>query len=293
MDPVRKLKKIVCIASMGWSAERVHRDVAKQLSDEFEFKFYDAKSFILQEFIDDFHKSDLCIIPLNMSNGVCDLCKFNDPAHHKKMVVLCHAFFEIAVTTFSKFITYGLLSDVLSRKFPVPAHVVPNAVDLDLFERKPRNSRLNMLGWCGKLDQAWKRSNLVFDIARESKTAISIAETLPLEDLRDWYHTIDLVIVTSGPSEFDETGPLFAFEAIASGIPVIGTNVGNFTKVPGPKFTTVTDAARIIIELKADPSKLRSLADEQYNWVVENWTYKHLAPKWRDMFRAAIDKSSS
>lgn len=288
---MEQLKKIVVISSIGWSADRVHRDVAKQLSDEFDFKFYNAQSFVLQEFLDDFHDSDLCVMPLNISNGVCDLCKFNEPAHHKKMVVLCHAFFEIAVTTLSAFITYGILSDVLLSKFPAPAHVVPNAVDLDLFERKPRNGQLNMLGWCGKLDQASKRSNLVFDIARDSKTAISIAETLSLEDLKEWYHTIDLVVVTSGPSDFDETGPLFAFEAIASGIPVIGTSVGNFKNVPGPKFSTVPEAVNLVAYLKSDPSKLRTLAEEQYTWVRDHWTYEHHAQKWRDMFRTAIEKS--
>ena len=293
MEPGQKPTKILCIASIGWSAERVHRDVAKQLSDEFEFKFYDAQNFVLQEFLDDFHNSDLCMITLDIQNSMCDLCKLNEPAHHKKIVVVCHRFCELENATFSKFITYGILSDVLSRKFPVPAHVVLNAVDFDLFERKPRDGQLNMLGWCGKLEQSWKRSNLVFDIARDSKTAISIAETLPLEQLKKWYHAIDLVIVTSGPSDFDETGPLFAFEAIASGIPVIGTKVGNFRKAPGPKFATVAEAVRIILELKSDPSKLRNLAEEQYTWVRDHWTYKHHAPKWRNMFRSAIEKSST
>ena len=289
MEPTQKLKRIIVISHMGWSIERVHRDVEKLLSDEFEFKFYDCYSFMLQEFLDDFRDYDLCMTTMWQESGLIDLCKLNTPEQQKKMVVVCHAFGEIVRTTDSKFITYGVVSDVI--KLTVPSHLVPNAVDLDLFERKPRNGQVKTLGWCGDMAHAWKRSNLLFDIARDSRTAISIAQTLPLEKLRDWYHTVDIILVTSGPNEYDETGPLFPFEAIASGIPVIGTKVGNFGKVPGPKFSTVEEAARIIADFKSDPSKLRNLAEEQYNWVRDNWTYKHFASAWREMFRAAIENS--
>jgi glycosyltransferase involved in cell wall biosynthesis len=96
------------------------------------------------------------------------------------------------------------------------------------------------------------------------------------------------LLITSGPEPYIETGPLPPFEAIASGIPVIGTNVGNFRKIPGPKFTTTDEAAAIIRVLKSDPAQVRSLAEEQYNWVVENWTYKTLASSWKHMFNVAI-----
>jgi glycosyltransferase involved in cell wall biosynthesis len=292
MEPVQKLKKVVVLAQLGWSIERVHRDVEKQLSDEYEFKYYNASSFVLQDVLRDFRECDLLMTTAWVQDEMLQICNWRAPEEQKKIIVVCHGFCEIKRVTFSKFITYGIVSDVLSPVFPNPTHVVPNAVDLDLFERKPRNGQVRTLGWCGTLKQWWKRSNILFDVARDSKTAISIAETLPLEELKKWYHTIDLVLVTSGPNEYDETGPLFPFEAIASGIPVVGTKVGNFGKVPGPKFATVEEAVRIILELKSDPAKLRNLAQEQYNWVRDNWTYAHHAPKWRDMFLAAIENSS-
>lgn len=291
MEPARKCKKIVVLSHVGWSIERVNRDVEKQISDEFEFKYYNVASFVLQDVLRDIRESDLFMTTMWVHDEVLDILNLHTPEEHKKTVVVCHGFCEIERATFSKFITYGLVSDVLLPMFPVKAHIVPNAVDLDLFDRKPRNGEVNTLGWCGTLHRYWKRSNLAFDIARGSKTALSIAETLPLEELKDWYHAMDIILVTSGPNEYDETGPLFPFEAIASGIPAIGTKIGNFGKVPGPKFSTVEEAVRIIQELKADPSKVRSLAEEQYNWVRDHWTYAHHAPAWRDMFLAAIDNS--
>ena len=292
MEPAQKIKKVVILAHMGWSVERVHRDVEKQLSDAFEFKYHNVCHFILHEFLSDFKESDLCMTTLYDQNAILDLCQLNTPEHHKKMVVVCHGFVDIERATFSKYITYGVVSDVLCPMFPGPVHLAPNSVDLDLFKRQPRDGQVHTLGWCGNRTHTWKRSHLLFDIARDSRTAISIAQTLPLEQLREWYHTVDIVLVTSGPNEYDETGPLFAFEAIASGIPVIGTRVGNFIKVPGPKFSTVEEAARIILELKSDPSKVRSLAEEQYTWVRDHWTYTQHALAWREMFRAAIANSA-
>ena len=131
------------------------------------------------------------------------------------------------------------------------------------------------------------------EIARRSRIGISIAETLFLSDLKEWYHTIDVSLVTSGPELYIETGPLPPFEAIASGVLVIGTSVGNFAKVPGPKFTSVEEAVTIIKHLKSNPEHVKNLAAEQYDWVVENWTYQTLAPSWKVMFESAISKSQA
>ena len=288
----KKLKTVVVIAEMGWSIERVNRDVEKQLSDEFEFKYHHVPIYMLQDVLRDIGECDLLMTTMWVQDVVLDTCNLHTPEEHKKIVAVCHGFSEIERATLSKFITYGIVSDVLVSVFPVPAYLVPNAVNLDLFEKKPRSGQVDMLGWCGRLNRACKRSNFAFTIARDSRTAISIAESLPLEALKEWYHTIDIFLVTSGPDEHEETGPLPPFEAIASGVPVVGTKVGNFGQVPGPKFGTVEEAVRIILDLKSDPSKLRSLAEEQYNWVRDNWTYEHHAHKWRAMFRAAIEKSS-
>ena len=98
------------------------------------------------------------------------------------------------------------------------------------------------------------------------------------DEVREWYHTVDLLLVTSTL----ETGPLPAFEAIVSGIPVIGTSVGNFANIPGPKFTSIEEGIKMVNDLKSNPEKMIELAKEQYDYVMKNYTYVSFADKWRE-----------
>jgi hypothetical protein len=62
--------------------------------------------------------------------------------------------------------------------------------------------------------------------------------------------------------------------------------VGNFSFLPGPKFTTIEEGAVLVRELQADPARLREIAKEQYDCVMTRWTYSTLAKEWRTMFEA-------
>jgi hypothetical protein len=88
------------------------------------------------------------------------------------------------------------------------------------------------------------------------------------------------MLVMSGPERWAETGPLTAFEAVACGAIVVGTNVGNSGFIPGPKFETVEEAIAIINDLKQHPEKVRELAKLQYEYVKANCSYDVIAPKW-------------
>ena len=71
-----------------------------------------------------------------------------------------------------------------------------------------------------------------------------------------WYKTIDVLLVTAGP--------LPPFEAILSGVLVIGTAVGNFQLLPGPKFSKIEEVAVLLKDLKKLPDRVKALAKEQY-----------------------------
>jgi hypothetical protein len=287
--PVREMKTIVIIADTGWSIGLVHKDVAASLGEDYEFKFYDHTSFVVADFLNDFHSADLCMTTLWVQDGLFNMLNFKTPEEQRKFVVVCHGVSEIQPnTTWSPHVTYGTVSDILLPFCPVLMHVVPNGVNASRFQRKAHDGKITTLGWCGALRTSWKMSDRAFEIARQAKMPLSIAEALSLDDLKIWYHSIDVLLVTSGPQPHDETGPLPPFEAILSGVPVIGTSVGNFRKVPGPKFSNPEEAARILAELKKDPERVKLLAEEQYHWVMENWTYTTHAAAWKTMFDAAI-----
>jgi glycosyltransferase involved in cell wall biosynthesis len=286
------MKRIVVFCdNVGWAIERVHLDVAAQLKNDYVFQFYDAACFVFDEVLSDIKNSDLCLVTLGLFDAIVDMFRFT-PQELKKLVVVCHGFQEFTpIKAWSDHVTYGCVCDLLTPFFERPVHVVPNGVEVSLFFKKPCTGVIRTVGWCGRSATPCKRTHLSFEIARKSKLPISIAENVDQKDMQTWYHSIDVLLITSGPEPYLETGPLPPFEAIACGIPVIGTNVGNFLKVPGPKFSTTDEAAAILAELKADPERVRSLALEQYAWVSANWTYTTLAADWKSMFESALQKT--
>lgn len=282
------MKRIVVLAEDKWSMGRVHHDVAFHLAKDFEFCFHDACSFYVHDFVKDFHASDLCLTTTGCLETTLRICNLESPRYQQKFVAVCHGFEGLDTQIWPPHVTFGTVSDVLLPHIPINLHVVPNGVNDSLFERKMHSGNVKLLGWCGGLHNPAKLSHTIFEIADASHLAVSIAQSLTLEDLKEWYHSIDVLLVTSGPEPHFETGPLPPFEAIASGVVVIGTRVGNFLKVPGPKFQTVQEAALILSDLKANPVKVRQLAQEQYCWVMENWTYRTLSAAWKEMFECAI-----
>jgi glycosyltransferase involved in cell wall biosynthesis len=286
------MKKIV-ILDDGLSVKHVHRDIAIALGDVFEFKFYNATRFVLDEVMSEISTCDVCMTSHEYHQSIIDILKLRDDNQLNKVVVVCHGYGEVSYESqWSPEITYGVVSDVLLPFVPAGTHVVPNGVNGSRFNWKPCSGDVKTLGWCGRMATEVKRVNWVLEIARGCRTPVSIAETLPLDTLNKWYHSIDILLVAAGPESYVETGPLPPFEAIMSGIPVIGTKVGNFRKVPGPKFSTVEEAVAIISELKSDPERVRNLATEQYDWVRENWTYKTHAAAWKKMFECALEKQT-
>ena len=175
-------------------------------------------------------------------------------------------------------------------------HRMSNGVDQDDFTYTPRSGKLDTLGWCGRRSLKSKQVWWAEDISRRTGIPLdnldaSLSETRPKDFMRGWYQNIDLLIVTSIPVWDSETGPLPTFEAIVSGIPAIGTPVGNFRDVPGPKFNTIEEGVAIINELRQNPERMKALALEQYNYVMKNFTYEVIANSWRIGFNDAIMRS--
>jgi glycosyltransferase involved in cell wall biosynthesis len=100
-----------------------------------------------------------------------------------------------------------------------------------------------------------------------------------------------LLVLSSGPEESVETGPLSAFEAIACGIPVVGTAVGDFRHIPGPKFSTVEEGIALLEQLKRDPERVRDIAKQQYEALMSRWSYDVTAKLWEEALFSAAGKN--
>jgi len=286
--------KIVVFADTGWSIGRVHADVARHLPQH-TFIFHNQGSFNFQQLLNDFKSSDICLTTLNNYIYIASL--YSNPEDRKKICVVCHGVSEISLIQthksfqgFSPNFTYSVTSDVLIPHHPMKVSVTPNGIDPSLFTYRERNGYIQTLGWCGAHHINVKRVDWSYKIASKCNLSVSIASTLLFEDIKKWYDTIDILLVTSGPDSQVETGPLPPFEAIASGVLVIGTKIGNFKQVPGPKFSTIDEAAAIIKDLKQHPDKVCKIAKEQYDFVMNTFTYNQLAKLWNTMFESTKAK---
>jgi hypothetical protein len=282
------MKKLFIFSDTHWSLGRVYRDVAKHLGSEFETKFLDWGNYDSTSFIENYNWCDVCI-----TNLVCleTLPVFYPHLNYRKCIFVSHGGIEHKeITPYNPNFHYGMTCESLRSRFPSYLHpyLMPNGVDPENFDYKPRDGTLNNLGWCGATHVPLKQFEWAKQISEKASLPLQIASTLTYDEVRNWYHGIDLLLVTTIPVPHMESGPLPPFEAIVSGIPVIGTPVGNFANIPGPKFTTVDDAVSFIEHFKTHPEELRELAVTQYNYVMNNFTYKTLIHYWRHAIENAL-----
>lgn len=289
------MKKVVIIAESGWSVETVHNSVIKELRTKYEFIVYSATAFVYGDFMRNFKEADVCLTTFNFYRDM--LRMFPDPNDLRKILIVCHGYPDLLYINCNNLdpnLTYGITSDVLLPFYNIsPVYITPNGIDSVHFTYKEHSGIIKTLGWCGAIGIPTKRYTMGHSIAAKTRLPISYAATMSFQDVCNWYKTIDILLVTAGPEEHVETGPLPPFEAIASGCIAIGTPVGNFRKVPGPKFNTVEEAVEIIEKLKANPEMCRELAKEQYEYVMANWTMKTLALEWDKAFIATMEKAAT
>jgi len=288
--------KVFVFADVNWAVGRVNRDIAKALPD-CEFKYLHWGWWSIDDMQDMYNWCDVMItnvVELKMILTYVDPCK---------ILFISHGYLENECQNLPSNLTYGMTSESIRLLFPLESKVflTPNGVDPSQFDYIERNGALNIIGWCGNPSILSKQATWIIDISKESNTILNICSETSCEDdltkwsrldyngVRKWYSTIDVLIVTSIPEEKHETGPLSAFEAIVSGIPVIGTSVGNFKNVPGPKFTNIEEAVEIINHLKSNPEEMKTLAKEQYEYVIANYTYNSFAHKWREALQYVVD----
>lgn len=288
--------KVFIFSDTNWALGRVYRDVMRNLVGEVEYRFSDWQSYTWEEFDSRYRWSDICLTNLLT---YCLLKKEWSHLGLSKTIFISHGAgegWEIKDGEWDPQIKFAITSDSIRHKIPpeIPeVHLMRNGVDDAEFTYTPRSGVIGNLGWCGKEHVTEKRVEMANEIGEKSGLPLLKASWLTYEQVKDWYQTIDMLLIVSGPHMEKETGPLPAFEAIASGVPVIGTRVGNFRHVPGPKFDTVEEAIEIIADLRSDPEKVKALAIEQYNFVIENYSYKVLAKEWLSVMRSSFQNLSS
>jgi len=281
------MKKIVVYCDTQWAIGRIYKDVEKYLLNEFEFTYYDWADYNPNYIIEIMDNFDICITNLVNIGHFINLTS----NQLKKMIFACHGYPEfenLKNFEFPKEPSYAITSKSIISLFPENIqHVLYhtyNGVELSNFNYIKRSGKLEKMGWCGSPRLECKRSNWCITISGKTKLDLMFATSLSYEELKKWYNKIDVLLINSGPEYWRETGPLPAFEAIASGVLVIGTKVGNFAEIPGPKYETVEEAVAILLDLKKNQDKVIEIMNEQYACIQNNWIYEILANQWRNMY---------
>jgi glycosyltransferase involved in cell wall biosynthesis len=270
--------KVFIFSDTRWALGRIHRDVMKQL--QCEVRYTDWASYSWHEFNENYRWCDKCITNLVAFKALKPSFSNIDL---KKCIFVSHGSVEHEGIQYDDTLHYGMVSDCLKDLFPptVKPFLMPNGVDPDEFDYLAKSGNIQTLGWCGAPHVCSKQIGWANEISSKTRLPLKIASTLSYSEVKDWYRTIDILLVTAIPVRTSETGPLPAFEAIVSGVPVLGTPVGNFYHVPGQKFRTIEEAVLQINYFKGHPDELVALAKEQYDWVMKNWTYQTLANHWK------------
>jgi glycosyltransferase involved in cell wall biosynthesis len=270
--------KVFIFSDTHWALGRIHRDVMKQLDHE--VRYTDWASYTSNEVVHNYNWCDKCITNLVAFNAVKSLFPNLDL---KKCIFVSHGAVEHEGVNFDPSMKYGMVSDCLASLFPnwVTPFLMPNGVDPENFNYIPRDGSIKKLGWCGAQHVSSKQPEWATEISRRTNISLDFASYLSYDQVRNWYNTIDILLITAVPIAHKETGPLPAFEAVVSGVPVIGTPVGNFRHIPGPKFVTIEEAVGLLTYFKDHPQELVELAKVQYDYVMKNFTYKTLAKQWQ------------
>lgn len=286
--------KVCLFTDSTWSLGLVARDIKAALP-EYEIDIIDWGRYFPPEDIDDlYNKYDVIIANIGTINGKSSFSHLIDK---RKIIFRSDGFEEFNNSgPLDVNNTYAAVSESIIKLFPQGSKVfwTPNGANPAFYTYKQRDGILNKIGWCGAPRVWFKQADWAIDIARQTGIPFNITSAVPCEhnvqiwtplsyeQVREWYSTIDLLLITSIPNGSSETGPLPAFEAILSGVPVIGTPTGNFAKVPGPKFSSIQEGVNIVTYLQYNPDDLKALAKEQYEYVMEYFTYDSFAYRWKE-----------
>jgi len=290
--------KILIYGEITWSVGKVHKSISEYLKNDFEFTFYDWSKIYPIDLIPILINYDIVLtnlVTLNIfKRYVSSLKNFIFIAHGYPDVIGYKNDFNLKLEDFSTESLFAVTSNSIKCLFPkeIILKNLFNGVDLKKYDRQQSNTVIKKIGWCGAPEIISKRVDWIFEITNKSDTLLSIASTIPTDQLYQWYKNIDVLVITAGPDEWMETGPLPAFEAIATGKLVIGTKVGNFAKFPGPKFSTMEEAIFLIKYLQIHSDEVEQIIKEQYKYLKENFSYEILHLQWKEVFLECLKNNN-
>jgi len=158
--------------------------------------------------------------------------------------------------------------------------------------KKHKNARLKIVG-SGPLEN--KLKNMIIKL--ELQNEVEIIKNVSDEELLRLYNSSDLFVLPSITDSQGNTEGLgvVLLEAMASGLPVIGSNVGGIKDIIVDNETgllfqeknsqEIVDKIIFTIENK---SKMNKLAENGLNFVEENFNWEIVAESYQDCYKSVL-----
>lgn len=175
------------------------------------------------------------------------------------------------------------VTNTLKSSFPESqVKTLNHGVDMDRFHPAPF-PRAFTAGWAGNQLAGFKRYEMAKHICRAANVPLKLAGHLSTPEyvscMPEWYHYISALLITST----SEVHPLVFYEALASGRPVLATEVGDISRDACRCFPVTDDESKWVDALKylkGNPRVLEQGGADARRYVEENWGWAKIAPKY-------------
>ena len=183
----------------------------------------------------------------------------------------------------------------LKEKYPnKPCIFLPEAIDCDYFNiRRYKRNKFDV-GYVGRPCKV-KRCHLLDELDYDIKKHMNwgkehFTEDRTLDDVKNFYKTVDCLVLTSQ----SECMPRVVLEAMASGLPVISTDVGCMRMLLDPEWIVPNSSEEDIIKnindrlhiLKKYPSIRKAVGKRNKEYITENFNWKSTQPIWDNIINA-------
>jgi len=198
----------------------------------------------------------------------------------------------------SKFKFFGacnsIIKEVLEEWFPKRNVVLlSHGVETDLFKPHPIPHEGFVVGWAGSMTRDIKRFPKAQEIAQKANVALNVAgyktdgTNKSHSEMPFFYSSCDVFLVTSET----EAHPMVVYEAMACGIPVVATNVGDIPEniVDGHNGfvldveAPVSEFVERITLLRESPGLRKKMGVRARNTVLQRWTWDKIVDQYREL----------
>jgi hypothetical protein len=279
-------QKVLCLGDFDSPVGMGLKTVAKQLGNSYEFVYHNVFHFWLETLVQDVKDADICIFtPKALEVFLWDTF----PKSHNiiaKIVILVECEEAMKAVDANLMLSCAIMKASVNDKTDKKPYCLPAIIDIAQFTLTSRVSYdMNTIGWCGDLEDSTKSKDFALAVSDLVQVPISICSSkVPFQRRKEWYLTIDVLLLTDSSTQSLQ----YIYEAVASGVPVITSSNNG---LPGPTVCTQGEAAALLNEFRADPKKLKILAEEQYTYLVTHHSVDAVKSTWTRVFTDIVKKS--